>query len=227
MHFHLPKPLHGWREFLGEVGIIVVGVLIALAAEQIVESIHWREQMRGTRNELYDEAKGNLIAARWRQLQEPCISRRLDEIGRIFRRHADAAAISLDGPIAHPVYLSGNQSDWQIALSSQSLAHMDLDEKTQFAGAYANYENFNHVLDREQESWLKLDMLDHLDLLSDGDWPILHQAYAEATSLNARLTNITNYVLTATSLGQKLPPVKPPPPFREGLRAICEPVLNS
>jgi hypothetical protein len=32
MHFHLPKPLHGWREFAGEVGIIVLGVLIALGA---------------------------------------------------------------------------------------------------------------------------------------------------------------------------------------------------
>ena len=32
MHFQVPKPLHGWREFAGEVGIIVVGVLIALAA---------------------------------------------------------------------------------------------------------------------------------------------------------------------------------------------------
>jgi len=32
MHFHLPKPLHGWREFAGEVGIIVIGVLIALGA---------------------------------------------------------------------------------------------------------------------------------------------------------------------------------------------------
>lgn len=37
VHFHLPKPLHGWREFLGEEGIIVFGVLIALGAEQIVE----------------------------------------------------------------------------------------------------------------------------------------------------------------------------------------------
>ncbi len=42
MHFHLPKPLHGWREFVGEVGIIVLGVLIALGAEQIVVSIHDR-----------------------------------------------------------------------------------------------------------------------------------------------------------------------------------------
>ena len=38
MHFHLPKPLHGWREFAGEVGIIVLGVGIALSAEQIVEA---------------------------------------------------------------------------------------------------------------------------------------------------------------------------------------------
>src|SRR5665213_1446672 len=40
MHVHLPKPLHGWREFAGEVGIIVLGVLIALAFEQGVEAWH-------------------------------------------------------------------------------------------------------------------------------------------------------------------------------------------
>jgi hypothetical protein len=40
MHFHLPKPLHGWRAFVGEVGIIVLGVLIALAAQQVAENVH-------------------------------------------------------------------------------------------------------------------------------------------------------------------------------------------
>jgi hypothetical protein len=44
MHFHLPKPLHGWREFAGEVGIIVLGVLIALGFEQIVEASHQRQE---------------------------------------------------------------------------------------------------------------------------------------------------------------------------------------
>ena len=34
MHFHLPKPLHGWQELPGEIGVIVIGVLIALSAEQ-------------------------------------------------------------------------------------------------------------------------------------------------------------------------------------------------
>lgn len=45
MHFHLPKPLHGWHKFAGEVGIIVVGVLIALASEQVVELIHMLSQI--------------------------------------------------------------------------------------------------------------------------------------------------------------------------------------
>ena len=45
MHIHVPKPLHGWREFLGEVGVIVVGVLVALGAEQVVENLHHRSQV--------------------------------------------------------------------------------------------------------------------------------------------------------------------------------------
>ena len=46
MHVHLPKPLHGWRAFVGEVGIIVLGVLIALAAEQLVQNGHEQAEAR-------------------------------------------------------------------------------------------------------------------------------------------------------------------------------------
>jgi hypothetical protein len=34
MHVHLPKPLHGWRELPGEVGIIVLGVLRLLSTHR-------------------------------------------------------------------------------------------------------------------------------------------------------------------------------------------------
>ena len=46
MHFHLPKPLPGWREFLHEVPIIVLGGLIALGFEQVVTSSHDRAGFR-------------------------------------------------------------------------------------------------------------------------------------------------------------------------------------
>jgi hypothetical protein len=54
MHFHLPKPLHGWRAFAGEVGIIVIGVLIALSAEQFAEYLHNRAQVRHGEEALTD-----------------------------------------------------------------------------------------------------------------------------------------------------------------------------
>ena len=46
MHVHYPKPLHGWREFGGEVGVIVLGVLIALGAQQLMSDWQWRNDVR-------------------------------------------------------------------------------------------------------------------------------------------------------------------------------------
>ena len=62
MHFHLPKPLHGWREFTGEVGIIVLGVLIALGAEQAVEMLHWRSKVAEFRSAENIELSENLAS---------------------------------------------------------------------------------------------------------------------------------------------------------------------
>jgi hypothetical protein len=62
MHFHLPKPLHGWREFVGEVGIIVIGILIALGAEQVVETVHHRSQVHEMTDKLHAESVENRSA---------------------------------------------------------------------------------------------------------------------------------------------------------------------
>ncbi|MGZ3246395.1 MAG: hypothetical protein ACXWI4_07640 [Croceibacterium sp.] len=59
MHIHLPKPLHGWREFVGEVGIIVIGVLLALGAEQAVEALHHRSQVHEMAGKLRAESLDN------------------------------------------------------------------------------------------------------------------------------------------------------------------------
>src|SRR5690348_13077120 len=74
MHFHLPTPLHGWREFAGEVGIIVIGVLIALGAEQMVESWQWRGQAAEARTALRAEiGRDNLPQAYTRLAIAPCL----------------------------------------------------------------------------------------------------------------------------------------------------------
>jgi hypothetical protein len=80
MHFHLPKPLHGWREFVGEVGIIVIGVLIALGAEQLVETAHWRHQVEAFRSVVHRELADNLGTYEYRIKENGCVKRRLDEL---------------------------------------------------------------------------------------------------------------------------------------------------
>ena len=60
MHFHLPKPLHGWREFAGEVGIIVIGVLIALSAEQVVEDWQWHQKLAAAKKSIDFELNAQL-----------------------------------------------------------------------------------------------------------------------------------------------------------------------
>lgn len=42
----VPKPRDGWRVFAGEVGVIVLGVLLALGAQQVVETVQVRSDIR-------------------------------------------------------------------------------------------------------------------------------------------------------------------------------------
>ena len=81
MHFHLPKPLHGWREFAGEVAIIVVGVLIALFAEQVVQRWEWRHKVEvaqaAMRRELLWDDGPQIYQ---RAAMHPCAAAQLDRI---------------------------------------------------------------------------------------------------------------------------------------------------
>ena len=80
MRFRLPKPLHGWREFAGEVGIIVIGVLIALGAQQLVESWQWRSDVRDTDQRLREEMAYDLSNAYERFAIDPCLRPRLAQL---------------------------------------------------------------------------------------------------------------------------------------------------
>jgi hypothetical protein len=59
MHIHKPKAPHGLGEFVREIGVIVCGVLIAIALEQAVEALHRRAQAREMLEKLHEEGVEN------------------------------------------------------------------------------------------------------------------------------------------------------------------------
>ena len=77
MHVHLPKPLHGWREFVGEVGVIVLGVLIALGFEQLVDTLHWRYEVAQSKASLRNEIIDHYLSASVFAIAEPCVDQQL------------------------------------------------------------------------------------------------------------------------------------------------------
>lgn len=85
MHIHLPKPLHGWREFVGEVGVIVLGIFTALALEQLIESFHEARIGSEARESVRAEVRENLFWIGLRELREPCVKRRLADINDLLR----------------------------------------------------------------------------------------------------------------------------------------------
>src|SRR5437868_6843964 len=130
MHFHLPKPLHGWREFAGEVGIIVVGVLVALAAEQVVETLHWQERARHARQSLAGELGNHYVqAVEWRTVA-PCINAQLDRLQKRLltsRNRLDPAPAFTVGELTFAMRVPSRpypDSVWQGMLSEGVSSHL-------------------------------------------------------------------------------------------------------
>ena len=155
MHFHLPKPLHGWRELVGEVGIIVIGVLIALGAEQTVEAFHWRSEVGKFRGALDKEMALNLAFYNYRIGQRRCIDRRIFELDRwrAAQRSGHDGALLRD--IGRPSILTYNTSVWR-SRSTDLTEHMPMTVELAYADMFDNFDGLNTQLVEERDAWRSL-----------------------------------------------------------------------
>lgn len=187
MHFHLPKPLHGWRDFAGEVGIIVIGVLIALAGEQAVEWVHWRLVVAETRQALDRELADDLGVMQSRITQGPCISRRLSELTTVFRRHSNGLPLALKGALGQPQFPHIESSVWDTVVADGATSHMPLDVRLRYSRVYAAIFWFHEKTNEESEAWSHLSQFDDYDVMTEQDWSSLHQWKARAQSVAAKV----------------------------------------
>ena len=148
---HKPKPWHGAREFLKEYLIIVVGVLTALAGEQLVERIHRSEEARvaerAMRLELGQDdgqqAFGRMVIAR-------CFDRRLAQIhDGAFAAPADQLRIWVAAYV--PPFRSWDNEAWKAVVSSDVGNFMGAERLVDWSAAYRLVPGLNETNAHESE----------------------------------------------------------------------------
>jgi hypothetical protein len=70
-------PPHGWRALYWEIGVVVVGVLLALAAQQLVDGMYWEGQAAKARYSIEEELLEHERDAYERQAVTPCLKQQL------------------------------------------------------------------------------------------------------------------------------------------------------
>jgi hypothetical protein len=160
MHFHLPKPMHGWRAFTGEVGIIVLGVLIALGAGQVVEWVHDHQVAQDARENVRAEAAFNVGFIRDRLRSQPCIDRRIDELQAIRSRTGDGPLTTQPTWVARPPVSPFFFGRWEAATASGRNSLFSSAEQANFSMLYRIFTQYDTDQVREQAVWSQLRALE-------------------------------------------------------------------
>jgi hypothetical protein len=194
MHFHLPKPLHGWREFAGEVGIIVIGVLIALSAEQVVEAGHWRSEVGHFRDAVDHELGRNLGIYAHTIQQRPCVDRRLAELERFLADSTAGRQDKLLRPIGRPFMQSQYFGVWD-EKGADVTQHLPLDVRLKYSELYDEFRNNDVVRSSERDAWRSLSQFDQPEPLDHSDRLRLRELLTRAEQLNAVTPSNYAYII--------------------------------
>jgi len=167
MHFHLLKPVHGWRAFGGEVAVIVLGVLIALFAQQLAQGFDNRASAQAARDNIRAELAVNIGRMQSADARAACLARRLDEIATYIAEARNGHSLAKVTWIGRPPVWDMETSRWQSAAASGRSSLFEPDEQARIADVYSLMADYQLEQRAEEEAWSKLRGLAGLERLSD------------------------------------------------------------
>ena len=136
MDIHKPKPAHGLREFLNEILIIVVGVLIALGLDQFVDGLHWRHKVEQAEQNMRVELGRDRTDAAQYAILKACQDGYLDRV-RDDLLHGDKADLGRLYGLGEPfVTEPWTATAWEAAVASQIGDHMATGQFLNYAEAF-------------------------------------------------------------------------------------------
>ena len=228
MEIHKPKRWHGWPEFLKEIGTIVIGVLIALGAEQAVEAIHRDNEVKEARKALNAEIAFDLGSSEVYISQIGCIDRRLDEITRWLASFETPNPIRIDRELQYPIWMIFRRSAWSTA-STGALEKMPVELRMTYGAMYDGLSFQDRFLFMMRDSWVDLRKRLPSKVLTEKDRQDLLNDVQQIRELNAYFAG--NHRELALKWAGELK-VKPDtsetlPSVRARAEAVCRPLFPS
>ncbi len=200
MDIHKPKPIHNWREFLTEVATIVLGVGIALAAEQGVEWLHWRGQVTLAREQIAGEMAHNLGSAINRVRSSPCVEQRLDALAAILDAAAKSGNLPPVGDIGLPMQRPFLSEVWESVVASQTATHFPSRELQTLGGIYTRIHWNDQAAQKELDEWKDLyGIVGPGRRFDPASAAMLRQALSQARGSNRIMTNYSSVIIRGSS----------------------------
>ena len=177
------KPPHGWNAVGWELGIVTLGVLIALAAQQIVEDIHDRSTAADTRREIVNELNSNLMSLELRQRAEPCIEKCLGELRQILAQWEQSGSFQTPQWVAQTPVIEVELSRYDTAVSAGRMALLSGEELYRIGTVVDRVRRFNDWQFDERAPWGRLRLLQAgASELSTDDRAMLRKALQDASA---------------------------------------------
>ena len=159
MRVQVPKPLHGWREFAGEVGIIVLGVVIALALGQAVQAWQWHEDVKTARTSIQREMAFDLAFFADRLRIAKCVDRHLADA----EQRIEAVATSGETPPNNANLESPGRlilvGDYEAQEAADNLIHFPPAELSALGVFYDQARFMSEWTEKEDAAWNELELL--------------------------------------------------------------------
>jgi hypothetical protein len=143
MEFHLPEPIRNLKDFFYHLGIVTLGILIALGLEQIVEAHHRAKIGRSSADSFRSELADN--RGRVNEILASLPKSRAQIEAEIAKVSAlgDAAArapVPIDYPDVH--FLLMSSAAWDTAIAIQALYYIPAEDAKRFSRAYGAFTLF-------------------------------------------------------------------------------------
>lgn len=195
MHFHLPKPLHGWRALLSEIGVIVIGICIALIGEHFAEKVHEHIIVEEAREQINQEFAIDAAILGNRSREEQCIHARFEALARVLSLAGTAAYVAPSW-VGAPSFWDNQTGRWQAASQSGRAALLSSREQFRYSFISSEIAALQLAQADEPKQWAHLQALEGVaqpsPQLVDSARLALIEARNDDRTVRSRISGLTD-----------------------------------